>query len=100
MTGFLGAEIPAGFWGWREHGRPRKARRGAPPALWVRLCKQIAYFMPRTAFAGRDTAAEPPVSLGMRPEKKIFTLHSSLSALFSALYEDLTFFPRLALDVG
>jgi hypothetical protein len=51
-------------------------------------------------FVKNDTAAEPPVSLGMRPEKKIFTLHSSLSALFSALYEDLTFFPRLALDVG
>ena len=26
-------------------------------------------------------------------------LHSSLLTLFSALYEDLTFFPRLALDV-
>ena len=29
----------------------------------------------------RDAAAEPPVSLGMRPEKKIFTPHSLFSSL-------------------
>ena len=61
--------------------RTGKARRHAPPALRMRLCEQTAYFMPRTAFAGRDTAAEPPASLGMRPEKKICTPHSLFSSL-------------------
>ncbi len=51
VMGSLGAEIPAGFYGWRKRGRPRKARRHALSALWVRLCKQTAYCMPRTWFA-------------------------------------------------